>query len=160
MFRLAIFVLLAAITSPALAASDFRPLSAAPSEPSAGRCHQGECGWTQWVSVRTSVRPEQDPVVNATARSGLANMEANGAIEWSGELTSFSARCSYVTPTLSFSNKEIGDQVHALNLSPQGTVFGYMEDSARLYFQLCHSEKSIDVDALIVKYGYDVIAEE
>lgn len=148
--------------APAVAGVPFQTIEAAPGKVLQSRCHMGECAWTKIVSSRTQVRPSRDLVVEVVQDTGASLMDGPdaGKIEWMGEVKS-RATCSYNRPAVSFYTGGEWTE-HALNLSPQGTVFGYQVGSVITYFLACHN-LAIDesgIDAAIERFGYDVIAEE
>lgn len=163
-FRACSAVVLLLLAGLAQAGEPFQTFEVEPGTVLPGRCHMGECVWTQILASRTSVRPNREITVAVTERVGTTR-QGGGAgrdndIQW-GEQGTSTVTCSYTRPRVAFvADGETHE--HLLTLSPQGTVFGYQVHSTLTYFRACHN-LTLDeggIDAAIARFGYDVIADE
>jgi len=122
---------------------------------SMGRCHMGECAWSKIVGTKV-IGTKGDDVAVVAALEGGSSLDTKAGrkrVKWNGNLHGITLICSYSKPGV-----QIGEQTDYLPLNPDSGVPGVLEDSASLYFEVCHSD--FNGPNLAGKYHYDVKAGE
>ena len=109
--------------------------------PSIGRCHMDGCSWSKPVSVRVVQKSEEQAILEVALLGGESTHKDGNYpdnykgvnIDWDKEPHKVVITCSYKHPSVA-----IDDQIDVLPLNPDG-VSGFLESSANLYFEYCHS---------------------
>jgi len=121
----------------------------------AGRCHMGECSFTEIVNTKTiAARPggtlisakERSAVVKAPVKDGEPQYELVQPPKFFGLVKVSYAYCSTDRPAFVFyDNGKF--YAHVLNVGDPTGVSGYNTDSHLLYWAICH-EKFLRVNDL------------
>ena len=145
------------LTRIALLAALLGAASAAAAAPMlvAGRCHMGECSFTEILNTKTIASREGGALVAAKERSAVVKAPIkDGEPQYNlvkppkflGIVKLSYAFCSRDLPTFVFySDKKF--YVHVLNVGDPTGVSGYNTDSHLLYWAICH-EKVLRADEL------------
>jgi hypothetical protein len=123
---------------------------AAPAEPMLvqGRCHMGECSFTEIVTTKTvAARPggalvsakERSAVVKAPVKNGEPQYDLVRPPKYFGLVKVSYAFCSTERPAFVF-YLDGKFHAHVLNVGDPNSVSGYNTDSHLLYWAICHQK--------------------
>jgi hypothetical protein len=132
-----------------------------------GRCHRGECSFTEIVSTKTdAARPggalvaakERSAVVTAPVKDGQPQYNLVEPPKYLGLVKVSYAFCSTERPAFVFYS-DGKFHAHVLNVGDASSVAGYNTDSHLLYWAICH-QKVLQVADLsseaVAKQAFDL----
>ncbi len=130
-----------------------------------GRCHMGECSWSQWLSV-TPLEVSNDELLLQVVLRGASSSHPEGnypnawhrrlKLDWNPSSHEIRVLCSYRRP-LVYSPGETPDRDAVLPLHPEAGIPGVMESAVNLYLEACHSHFVLEpVENTLRRYRYAV----
>ena len=115
------------------------------------RCSMGDCTWSTYLATEITSTSEEAVIVSAQVVGGTSPERKHGKskVRWNTQPHQIQVRCSYSKPSVS-----LGSQSDDLPLNPEMGLPGILENSASVYFEVCHSD--FDGPHLAAKYHYNV----